>query len=425
MSQFLIRGAAFGVLAGSLAACATAPTYPIANAAPSPAPVSTPSAPATLTPPATPPLVQPAEPSPAAPQAVETQTLAPIPQARQSDPEPVRPPPPPVAAAPPPSPMAAQTAAPPPTPEKPRYTAAGKVIDARKMFRMYQVRKGDHLDEIARDLETTRAILVEANHLKDPDSLRPGQRLRVPIDKAYVVQSGDTVLAVARRFGVDAADLADLNAIAESHRLRAGDELALPAVIHDTGPVLLASVRFAGRSLPAGYRPPPWALPPTGDAALRPPSAYPSATVPAATALTDAQVTAAGRGRFVWPVKGEILSSFGVKDLGRKNDGVDVRAPLGAPVHSAAAGDVVYAGDQVPGFGNLVLVKHADGWVTAYAHLEKVVVKMRDSVAQDQEIGQVGQTGGVSEPQLHFEVRFAPTPMEKARPVDPLLVLPQ
>ncbi len=134
---------------------------------------------------------------------------------------------------------------------------------------------------------------------------------------------------------------------------------------------------------------------------------------------------AAGKGRFVWPVRGEILAAFGVQDVDRRNDGVDIKSPLGTAVHAAAAGEVVYAGDQVPGFGNLVLVKHADGWVTAYAHLEHVDVKMRDTVSQDQQIGEVGQTGGVSEPQLHFEVRYAATPIEKARPVNPLLVLPE
>ena len=118
----------------------------------------------------------------------------------------------------------------------------------------------------------------------------------------------------------------------------------------------------------------------------------------------------AGRGRFIWPVRGEIISPFGVKGVGRRNDGVDVRAPQGSLVRAAAAGEVVYAGDQVPGFGNLVLVKHADGWVTAYAHLDKVSVQMRQTVTQGQELGQVGQTGGVTEPQLHFEIRYAPTP---------------
>ena len=91
---------------------------------------------------------------------------------------------------------------------------------------------------------------------------------------------------------------------------------------------------------------------------------------------------------------------------------------------AAAPGEVVYAGNQVPGFGNLVLIKHADGWVTAYAHLDNVNVQMRQQVAQGQTVGSVGMSGGVAEPELHFEVRYAPTAQDKARPVDPSLVLP-
>lgn len=77
----------------------------------------------------------------------------------------------------------------------------------------------------------------------------------------------------------------------------------------------------------------------------------------------------------------------------------------------------------MPGFGNLVLIKHADGWVTAYGHLARVDVKMQQKVVQGQQIGQAGTSGGVSEPQLHFEVRYASAPSERARPIDPKLVL--
>jgi murein DD-endopeptidase MepM/ murein hydrolase activator NlpD len=140
---------------------------------------------------------------------------------------------------------------------------------------------------------------------------------------------------------------------------------------------------------------------------------------------TEAEITAAGRGRFVWPLQGDTISDFGPKGTGQRNDGVNIRAAAGSPVRAAAAGEVVYAGNQVPGFGNLVLVKHADGWVTAYAHLSSTEVKMRQQVAQGAVLGAVGQTGGVTEPQLHFEVRYAPTPKDKARPVDPGLVLPR
>ena len=141
-------------------------------------------------------------------------------------------------------------------------------------------------------------------------------------------------------------------------------------------------------------------------------------------AMSAAEIAAAGKGRFIWPLKGSVLSPFGDSGPGQHNDGLDISAQPGEGVHAAAAGEVVYAGSSIPGFGNLVLVKHPGGWVTAYAHLNRIEVRMRDSVAQGDEIGQAGQTGAVDRPLLHFEVRYAPQPTEKARPVDPALVLP-
>jgi murein DD-endopeptidase MepM/ murein hydrolase activator NlpD len=122
---------------------------------------------------------------------------------------------------------------------------------------------------------------------------------------------------------------------------------------------------------------------------------------------------------------GQIVSDFGPKGGGQRNDGINIGAQVGVSIRAAAAGDVVYAGDQVPGFGNLVLIKHANGWVTAYGHLSRVTVKMQQKVAQGQEIGLAGATGGVAEPQLHFEIRYAPNPLERAKPIDPKLVLPR
>ncbi len=134
-------------------------------------------------------------------------------------------------------------------------------------------------------------------------------------------------------------------------------------------------------------------------------------------------MAAAGRGIFQWPVRGELINTFGQKGAVR-SDGIDIGATQGDSVRSAADGEVVYAGNAVQGFGNLVLIKHPGGWVTAYAHLASIEVKMRQSVTQGQEIGLVGQSGGVDRPQLHFEIRYAPTPSDKARPIDPMLVLP-
>lgn len=145
---------------------------------------------------------------------------------------------------------------------------------------------------------------------------------------------------------------------------------------------------------------------------------------PAAATSASPSPTQRGRGKFIWPVRGDILSRFGSVATGLRNDGINIAAPAGTPVRAAAGGDVVYAGSAVPGFGNLVLIKHADGWVTAYGHLDSIKVKMRERVGQGSEIGSVGATGGVSQPQLHFEIRYASSPTVKAAPVDPAPILP-
>jgi murein DD-endopeptidase MepM/ murein hydrolase activator NlpD len=164
---------------------------------------------------------------------------------------------------------------------------------------------------------------------------------------------------------------------------------------------------------PRPYTPPP--------AANRTAPLLPQASPPP----TDSQVAELGRGKFIWPIRGEVLSDYGPKAAGQKNDGLNIRANAGDSVRAMAAGDVVYAGDQVPGYGNLVLIQHPDGWVSAYAHLSRVGVKMQQKVSQGQEIGQAGSTGGVSEPQLHLEIRYRPPGEDRARPIDPKLVLPR
>ena len=265
---------------------------------------------------------------------------------------------------------------------------------------------------------------------------------------------GDTLGGVAKRFGVGLGELSNLNDLPERGRLTPGMFIALPDNFEDHGPTRTTETeeayvaprpRAVYRPAPASAAPAP--LPPAGGAyvpspyalaaAARPrraqasqptptytPPAYVSSR-PAEAPVSQAAMVSAGIGRFIWPVKGQILSNFGVTGVGRRNDGVDIAAAAGTEVRASASGEVVYAGDQVPGFGNLVLVKHAAGWVSAYAHLATVSVHMRQSINQGEVLGTVGVTGGVSQPQLHFELRYAATPSEKAKPLDPLLVLPK
>jgi murein DD-endopeptidase MepM/ murein hydrolase activator NlpD len=114
---------------------------------------------------------------------------------------------------------------------------------------------------------------------------------------------------------------------------------------------------------------------------------------------------------FAWPVTGPLVSDFGSTADGGKNDGINIAAPANTPIHASASGTVTYAGNELKNYGNLVLVKHSNGYTTAYAHADRLVVARGDFVARGQIIGYVGQTGDVTKPQLHFEIRSATTPV--------------
>lgn len=108
---------------------------------------------------------------------------------------------------------------------------------------------------------------------------------------------------------------------------------------------------------------------------------------------------------FQWPLRGTVLSDFGPKPGGLQNDGVNIAAPRGTPIRAAENGVVVYAGNELRGFGNLLLIRHDGGWMTAYGHAEELLVKRGDRIRRGQIIAKVGSTGNVTSPQLHFEIR--------------------
>ena len=124
------------------------------------------------------------------------------------------------------------------------------------------------------------------------------------------------------------------------------------------------------------------------------------------------------KSKFSWPVRGAIVSKFGTIGKGRANDGINIKAARGTAVKAADAGTVAYAGNELKGFGNLILVRHNDGWITAYAHNDRLLVKKGQKVRRGEKIATVGATGGVNSPQLHFEIRAG----KKA--VNPVAYLP-
>ena len=448
MTALFSRASLIVLAAAALSACADVkPEYPASVAPAPPAPAVQP-APEPETPVAedAPPRAVPTTP-------IASESLPPVNRrpgaAADTDDIEAAPTPPPSRPAPPP-PTPAYT--PPPVEERaapeihgarrtppaaPTYilSVKGPVRAAKDKTRTVKVDQGDTVNNLSARFLTPKTDVIKLNKLKKPFELEVGRSLKIPTPKAYIVEGGDTLFAISKRFNISPEVLAELNNFNPNEKVRSGEEIALPVDIKDSGPLKRpgppAGRRSEEEEAPVAEQPTrhaPEAYHPQPPIRPEPPSRYtPTPQTPlveTSPAPTDAQVTAAGQGRFIWPVDGQILSAFGSKPGGQRNDGVDIGAPTGTVVKSAAAGDVVYAGNQVPGFGNLVLIKHPGGWVTAYAHLSTTSVKIKDHVEQGDEVGAVGQTGGAEVPELHFEIRYAPTQRDKAKPIDPSLVLP-
>lgn len=143
----------------------------------------------------------------------------------------------------------------------------------------------------------------------------------------------------------------------------------------------------------------------------------PETAAPAAPAATSSAAASTapidqGSGSFGWPIRGRVISNFGDKPNGQANDGLNIAAPLGTQVLAAKDGTVAYAGNELRSFGNMVLVRHPGGMFTVYAHLDQILVTKDAPITKGQVVGTVGQSGGVSEPQLHFEVRRGSNPQD-------------
>ncbi|WP_439813919.1 peptidoglycan DD-metalloendopeptidase family protein [Zavarzinia sp. CC-PAN008] len=275
------------------------------------------------------------------------------------------------------------------------------------------VQPGDSLSRIAARLDIPLSALMAANsEIAPPYRIFPGQRIRLPgaapVPVPVVAQSGPVAAPVVARPSMPApsiaatplapptrlgAPLAPMPAQQASARpppvLEPGD---LPGPGEDVPP--LAGPAGVGATLAA--LPVPRARP-------TPPEGTPEGGTSAAAGLPATPPRSATT--FLWPVQGPIISAFGPKPDGLHNDGINIKADAGTPVKAAEAGVVVYAGNELRGFGNLILIRHEGGWVTAYGHNERLLVARGDVVSRGQAIARVGRTGTVTTPQLHFEIR--------------------
>jgi murein DD-endopeptidase MepM/ murein hydrolase activator NlpD len=334
------------------------------------------------------------------------------------------------------------------------------------------VAQGESIDIIAQRHSVPASAILQANGLASPAVLYPGQRLVIPRNRqaaatpttpaprppmiaaakpastlaptlasatpaaaapaatraptpaaapaaqqgTHVIAQGDTLSKLSRRYHKSVDEIARANNIQPQDKLKLGDRLTIPGARAASAPP------EAPKSAPKEVKDTP------KDAKATIPGAKPNnqpATAPVESAVLVSPVVdtpAAGNGKtapqaaaaptFRWPVHGKVIAGFGPRPNGQQNDGINVAVPENTPVKAAEDGVVAYAGSELKGYGNLLLVRHSNGYVTAYAHAKELMVKRGDTVKRGQVIAKSGQTGAVDAPQLHFEVRKGPSPQD-------------
>jgi murein DD-endopeptidase MepM/ murein hydrolase activator NlpD len=294
----------------------------------------------------------------------------------------------------------------------------------------------DTLEGLAHRYHVTPAAILAANGYKGPRTLSPGQSLIIPHPTAtaalapvhaapavkpvaaassvHVVHHGDTLRSIARRYHVSVGELARANKLNTGAKLKLGTRLTVPTKVAAAAPAAPAAVSRQVAAPPAAAPKMAAAGPPQS---ARLAKASPVVEDGAPVSPVKAGEATGALPTFRWPVRGKVIASYGAKTNGKANDGINLAVPEGTPVKAAENGVVAYAGNELKGYGNLILVRHADGYVTAYAHASELLVKRGDTIKRGQVIAKSGQSGEVASPQLHFEIRKGSTP------VDPLQFL--
>jgi len=331
------------------------------------------------------------------------------------------------------------------TVEAPQVAAGGSVT----------VAPGMTLYAIARSNNMSVSQLAAANGIKAPYAVHTGQRLRIPgrndpalpetasveprqaapvatpskpfkqaasatAGTGHTVSSGDTLFSLGRAYNVSPYAIADANGLPHNAQLSLGQKVKIPGSKGGT-PVAFKKPEAESPKFKTASKQAP-ALPDAEDTESTPvksetvaeaPVAKPEQAAPAAGQQVAEQAPIDGAASGMrWPVRGKVISGFGPKSNGLKNEGINIAVPEGTSVRAADGGVVAYAGNELKGYGNLVLIRHENGYVTAYAHAKELFVKRGDTVKRGDVIAKAGQTGSVSSPQLHFEVRKGATALD-------------
>ena len=290
---------------------------------------------------------------------------------------------------------------------------------------VHTVTRDENLWKISKRYDIVMRDIVTTNNLRAPFILTPGQRLELPAPRTHKVRSGDSLYTISRLYEVSTSEIASLNRLNAPYTVRPGQVLKLPGVTPKTAPAVIRTAS-AARAVPV---PPvtsekldapmvtPGKKPPVNSQVNNTPPAKVQ-KVSVARAKIPSKTPKRSSSKFLKPVDGKIISSYGPKKNGQHNDGINIRAVRGAAVKAAENGVVVYTGDDIKGSGNLVLVRHSDRWMTAYAHLDEIKVQRGTTLKRGQILGTVGSTGSVDSPQLHFEVRRGTDALNPKRYLD-------
>ena len=266
---------------------------------------------------------------------------------------------------------------------------------------IHNVTKGDTLYSISKRYKIAMQDIAVTNNLGAPFVLKKGQRLKLPKPGTYTVRKDDTLYSISRMFETSTSSLSRQNNLRSPYIIREGQILKLSSVQSKT----------QGKPSKSASAVIPDKKPRTGQTASKTKRTPPKTKISAKTPKRSSS-------KFLKPVQGKIISSYGPKKNGLHNDGINIQAPKGAPVRAAENGVVVYAGNELKGWGNLVLVRHSDRWMSAYSHMDRILIKRGQTVKRGQTLGAVGKTGSVDTPQLHFELRRGTEAINPDRYID-------
>lgn len=269
--------------------------------------------------------------------------------------------------------------------------------------RRYIVAPGDTLSAIGEATGAGADAIALANGLVAPFTVQAGQSLEIPAGRYHRVAAGESGIGIARAYGVRWSDLIARNGLTEPFILKIGQRLALPD--HDPLAARAAAFRLDIDDLLTGAEP---------AGAIVVPATRPTPQRPLKPTQSVAEPTHFA-GSFGWPAVGRVAERFGATGKGQINQGIDIAVSPAAPVVASSDGVVAFIGDEIAGYGGVILIRHGAGWISAYGRVARADVTRGESVKRGQ---QIGAAGNGSTPRLHFELR------RNRIPVDPLKQLP-